>query len=251
MTDTSATHGLFAELLEGAKALEERPTILAERDNAKREAEQHKGTVDQYKQWHEDMATQIAQLKEALANKEADLDHATFREGQVRAQLEMLVGAFKTVVGEAQAAVELVEPKPAADVAVATEVTQSAAVPFQGDTASQVKDSNDTSGSNTVTGNLTATEQPDTVQAAGTVSNGGNGASDPFATNPASSEPSSQAAGTDTAPTGNSADTNQAQGNPNAKAYWNKPTSETWRSWTASGGERPHWVEDAQLDTVY
>ena len=51
-------------------------------------------------------------LRSRLAELEAALNDATFREGEVRGKLEMLVSTFKSVVGEAQAAVELIEPPP-------------------------------------------------------------------------------------------------------------------------------------------
>ena len=110
--DTPHTTGLFAELLAGAQAVQERPTILAERDRAKAELEAANDRLNEYRTWHDDMARQINDLKAAADAKEAELAQATFRESQVRTQLEMLVDAFKTVVGDAQAAVELVTPKP-------------------------------------------------------------------------------------------------------------------------------------------
>lgn len=247
-TNTSATHGLFAELLEGAKALEERPTIIAERDRAKSEVEFHKSRVDEYRGWHDDMAAQISALKAQIAAQEADLASATFREGQVRGQLEMLVGAFKTVVGEAQAAVELIEPKPEPVPEPMTTTSEPNILPFtdQGQEASQARALSDTSGISQDTSSSTPLpfEATDTIHATGEISRNTE-ASGPFAaTN--ETDPFSTA-GTATASTGISADTPNAPGKP----YWAKPTPMTWRTWMAQGGERPRWVEDAQLDTAY
>ena len=222
MTDNNATHSLFAELLEGAKALEERPTLIADRDKAKAESDFHKARLDEYKIWHDDMSKQIADLKATIEAKEADLVQATFRESQVRSQLEMLVGAFKTVVGEAQAAVELVEPPKPATPDVPSNVTeaqpteaQPAATPFEGSEAvadtSPSQDTSDTSqGSNTIAANTSDSEVSGNIPA---------GAPTPNATAP--------------------------------RPYWAKPTAMKWSEWISKGGERAPWVGAYQLENAY
>ena len=54
----------------------------------------------------------IKAQQEVLETKEAALRDATFRESELRVKLEILTGLLKTVVGEANNAIEMVEPKP-------------------------------------------------------------------------------------------------------------------------------------------
>lgn len=108
MTDhTNPTNmsSFFDELVRAKQAMETLPTVQAELDRTKGEH----GVI---RERFETLATAHTTLQQTLTDTEAKLKDATFRESEVRAKLEILTGLLKDVVGEANLAIEMVEPRP-------------------------------------------------------------------------------------------------------------------------------------------
>lgn len=278
------TTGLFAELLEGAKALAERPTLIADAERAKAEAAHHASMVDDYRKAFDDMKAQIDSLTAQLASKEADLAQATKSKEDVDSKLSVLLDAVRGVVGEVNAAVSLVEPpsaaKPAEVDATPSDAQGSSNESANGDSATTAGQSQGQSASSPTNGGQGATSQ------SGQGDNGGgsaatatyregeaspsplppsNGAGDasgdasPGASGRGESD-TPLAPGSSASSTGEASNAAPAMNNtqrepgstadPSATAsqpkdYWNKPDGMSWADWAASGGHLPAWERPA------
>jgi len=242
--DTPNTHGLFAELLAGAKAVQELPQIIAERDIAKSDVEFQKGRLSQTQTELDKANAALTEQELRIKALEAELAQATFRETEVRAKLETLVSSFKNVIGEVKAAAELatelVEPTPAPQpepVAVAPETQynlEHVISPFVDANVSPSGSYDATSGTTQgLTGDTTpstSVEQPSSLFTQ---------------TSPPSDTTESGSDTTETPFVG------ALPPDPINKPYWEKPTNTTWREWINSGGERAPWVRNDKLDYAY
>lgn len=105
-----AVNNVFNAFVEAQRAMQRLPEAEAELAKAKGELGVTYDKLDRAYMGQSNLQDEIYRLRDELAAKEAALSDATFREEQTRNQLQMLVGTLKSVVGEAHAAVELVEP---------------------------------------------------------------------------------------------------------------------------------------------
>jgi hypothetical protein len=109
---TNGINEVFNAFVEAQKAMQRLPEAEADLARAKGELAVTYNRLDAAWAEGDRLNGKIAEVSTALSDSEAALRDATFREQQLRDKLEMLLGAFKGVIGEASAAVELVEPKP-------------------------------------------------------------------------------------------------------------------------------------------
>lgn len=195
----------FDELVEAKRAVESLPIVQSQLDELNSKhlelANDHQNALD-----HADQLQRVIDAQKAeLAEKEAALSDATFRESGVRAQLEMLVGTFKTVIGEASSAVDLVEPKP---LPVVGAPTIAPTTDFVGnDTAAKPSGERDTDPTSAAASNIGTTMQTE---------------------GPNATEGSSAGLASLTPNT--------------ASPYWLKPDSVTWATWIGLGHEYPSWI---------
>jgi uncharacterized membrane protein len=238
--DTPNTHGLFAELLAGAKAVQELPQVIAERDRANVELEFQKDRVRDTQVALDKANAAITEQSLRIQALEAELAQSTFREQEVRTKLESLVASFKSVIGEVKAAAELanelVEPVPAPQPEpVATAPDSHYELP--GYVSSPFVDANASpTGSSSDTWDTTPGPIGDT-----TLGEVGQPSSPFIQTSPPS----------DTTEPGPYIGDAALPPDPIHKPYWEKPTNATWREWIHGGGEKAPWVTDDKLDYAY
>ena len=240
--DTPNTHGLFAELLAGAKAVQELPQVIAERDTAKSEVEFHKGRLSDTQKELDSARETLAAYDRRVQDLEAELAQSTFREQEVRTKLETLVTSFKNVIGEVKAAAdlanELVEvpaPAPQPEPTVAPDIT-----PQTGHVSSPFVDAN-VSPSGSYSDILDTTPDP----IGNTIAVDVQPSSPTTQTSPPSD---ATASGSDTTATPS---VGVLPPDPINKPYWEKPTNTTWREWINGGGEKAPWVSNEKLDYAY
>jgi hypothetical protein len=258
--DAPNTTGLFAELLAGAEAVKERPSLIAERDKALSDVKFHQERLGQFREAHDTMSARIAELEAALATKEAELAQSTFREQEVGNKLQALVTSFKHVIGEVKSAADLAselvaEPEPVKEQAPVNttppaptwETITITPDPIDnrytaGPTEDSVRPFVD--GTPTTSNDTWGTSQPHT----GDTSHAALQPNDPFVAASPQEAPSTPAPTLPPFPAGGSADSsNIASG----KEYWHKPTTMSREDWVASGGELAPWDKNEDLYIPY
>jgi hypothetical protein len=248
--DAPNTTGLFAELLAGAEAVKERPSLIAERDKALSDVKFHQERLGQFREAHDTMSARIAELEATLATKEAELAQSTFREQEVGNKLQALVTSFKHVIGEVKSAADLAselvaEPEP---------IKEQAPVPVVQDLAdnfaSHYGDSNVpkeprpfVDGTPTTSNDTWGTSQPHT----GDTSHAALQPNDPFVAASPQEAPSTPAPTVAPFPAGSADSSNIVSG----KEYWHKPTTMSREDWVASGGEPAPWDKNEDLYIPY
>lgn len=226
----SRTQGLFAELLEGARALEERPGLEAKIADAEAASARANAAAKFAEERYAALAADYDRIKAELAAKEAELAHATFREKEAGDKLAVLVGAFKSVNREINETVELVAPEPKSEPVPTPEPTSTTST-----TAGE---------SSTDLPGVYPWDQgmiPDTYN-------------EPTATDVASDKTTEVAVTPQEGPTSDTSASTIGMTTPTAdtsvfkpyadKPYWLKPDSLSWRDWTNGGGDRAPWLKD-------
>lgn len=272
----SNMNSFFDELVEAKKAMERLPTVERQLSFALGEASVTRDRLDKAFQSNDELRLEIETLYSTLRAKEIALADATFRESEVRTKLEMLVGTFKTVVGEAQAAVELIEPKPEPVVqaipiqaegddgdfvpldvgnahldqqpiqnsgvnttAPSESFSDSSGSFVDTDTAlrpSGESDTNPTQADGSGQSSNTTTSMPTTPSTSESTWHGYQREADPI-TASATVEPE-----TSTAPIP-AVSTDSSPPEPAApRPYWLKPDRLSWAEWITSGNEYPQWI---------
>lgn len=220
----SRTQGLFAELLEGARALEERPALEAKIADAQSARDYAMATAKFAEERYAALAADYDRIKAELATKEAELAQATFREKEAGDKLEVLVDAFKSVSRKVNESVELVAPEPKPELESMPAPTPVADTSTTSTTAGEV--STDLPGTypwnKPEVTEVAVTSNPDPISVAST-------------------------------DTGMPSTVDTSASKPHAdKPYWFKPDSLTWREWIDGGGERAPWLKDGDnLDLRY
>ena len=243
----SNMNSFFDELVEAKKAMEALPTVSAERDRAKGELEVTLRRLDEAYNVQLNFESDIDILRRELAAKEAELAQATFREGEVRSQLEMLVGTFKSVVGDASAAIDLVTPKAPEPVAEPTPTPADPVgqEPNGGDNTPYAPFASTTTGT-TETDATSVTDIPNwrTPQVEEvTQSNSG-----PTVSSMADgSAPANWEEEIRTMESGTAANAGVTASQPEPEPYWKKPDGITWRQWQNQGNELPWWSHSADF----
>jgi len=254
--DNPQTHGLFEELLAGAKAVQELPTVKAELDRTKSESEFKDKRLDEFRSEMSKLNATNGELQAKLTAMEEAHKQATFREQEVRAKLETLVTSFRGVIGEVKAAADLAnelveEPKPVptleghAGQAFSGDVniTEGSNIhPFEVEASHSTSDGtaplDRTSGVSTQGG---FEDELHTVEVEHT--------SSPFVssqTDQSAPAPLQSHSGGSATPEANATSTSEP-----VKEYWLKPTPMKWRDWVAQGGHKAPWVRDDDLDYSY
>jgi hypothetical protein len=101
---------LFSEFAAAYEAIRQLPILEAKAAEALAAQEKAVDDLCTIKDQLVDRDTEIANLALKLAEAEAALAQATFREKEAGDKLEVILGAVKSIVGEGSAAVSLVEP---------------------------------------------------------------------------------------------------------------------------------------------
>ena len=281
----SNMNSFFDELVEAKKAMEALPTVIVERDRAKGELEVTLRRLDDAYNGQRNLESDLDILRRELAAKEAELAQATFREGEVRSQLEMLVGTFKSVVGDASAAIDLVTPKPEPDPIDnrydAGPLADPVGQEHNGGGSEPYAPFASTTTGTTETADMSVTDipnwrKPEVSEAptsfASAVASEANGSSTTQNASPSGSN-GSEVTQSNSGPTVSSTDAQSPIATPNANAmdnggsaqssapasqpepepYWKKPDGITWRQWQNQGNKLPWWshCDDFALDSTY
>lgn len=248
-SDTANRMGsLFNDFLEAAKAIEERPALEAHIRDAEADRDRAQSEVIFVNNRLTEAGNTIAELRTKVAQLEADLARATFRETEARNSMDLVLGALKETMNNAKAAVELVEPPVPEPVPVQPEVTIDAAFPYEVRTEEQHNMAGMFSGpAPTNPPSLSGgADEGYTFPSSGGVTVG-DATQSPYGTPPAAVP----------APAGETASAywteprreEQVWSEPipvkpyAGQPYWMKSSSMTWATWEAGGGAVPHWVD--------
>ena len=210
-------------------------------------------------------------LRSRLAELEAALNDATFREGEVRGKLEMLVSTFKSVVGEAQAAVELIEPTPVPEpppMAVADPVIGNPTEPATLE-ASQTSETSNGNGwqskiaekafgnyEDQATSNPTPTVSVDdhglsaTSSSVETDETSASMVLRPFSassTTPPDTPAPPSSTESPATPSDTASSPSDTKKHWNRSAFWEKPELMSWNEWYSGGGLLPNWLDPNTL----
>lgn len=121
---SSDINNVFNAFVEAQKAMNELPEVKRELERVTGEGHVTRGRLEDAWRANDDLVNKLAEMQAALAAKEAALDTATFRASETQSKLDMLLGSFKAVIGEAGAAIELAEPPPPVVEPEATTIVQ-------------------------------------------------------------------------------------------------------------------------------
>lgn len=234
MSNTEHTHGLFAELLQGAKALEERPQLEArirdlesDRDYALQESFAAKDEAQRLRE-------HLSSLEARIAEREAALAQATKSAEDAQNTLTQIVGLVKGISDDVGAVVSLAEPPvPPMPYASTSDTTGGYSL--------------DPIGEGVVVTSVEADRGPSEEFPAsdGASPTGSVFERDPFANSiyhheETTPNPTPTAGGDAEWSTPNATEvTPNTVGN---KPYWTKPDHQTWQSWLAEGGDLAPWV---------
>jgi hypothetical protein len=261
------TTGLFAELLEGANALAQRPTLIAEKDQAIAEAKAAHDRAESFANRLWQREAEISDLKAKLEEKEAALAQATFQHSELGSKLSLVASVLKDVMGNATAAMELVEPpKPEPELVIGEPVTVEGVKTYDPDPtpSTEASQSSDTNLGSTTTNSEKQVGGPVDLPGTFIHSEGfietkvGEHSiieptrGEPFVTSPEDQSASGPTASSMDAPsavaapaTGSSSADTPAVNSTAAslpKPYWEKPKDEEWFSWAKAGNDVAPWV---------
>ncbi len=245
-SDTANRMGsLFNDFLEAAKAIEERPALEAHIRDAEADRDRAKSEAQFANERLTAAGDTIAELRTKVAELEAALAQATFREKAARDSMDLVLGALKETMNNAKAAVELVEPPTPEP--VPAEVTINESFPYDDrldrpyESARPVEQYHSTAG-------MFSGPAPTNPPSLSGGADAGDATPSLYGTPPAAAP----------APVGETAsaywneprreesvapstfvDPKPYAGQP----YWMKPSNMPWATWEAGGGAVPHWVD--------
>lgn len=240
-SDTANRMGsLFNDFLEAAKAIEERPALEARIIEAEVARDRARSEANFANERLASAGDTIVDLRAKVAELEAALAQATFREKAARDSMELVLGALKETMSNAKAAVELVEPPAPEPVPVEPEVTIiDTPFPYEPRPVEQFHS----------TAGMFDGPQPVNPPSlsggadAGEPNHPFGGPSAGDATPSLSGTPAAAPPVPAEAPACASLD---EPGDPMPYAgqpYWMKSSNITWATWEAGGGAVPHWVD--------
>lgn len=246
-SDTANRMGsLFNDFLEAAKAIEERPALEARIIEAEVARDRARSEANFANERLASAGDTIVDLRAKVAELEAALAQATFREKAARDSMELVLGALKETMSNAKAAVELVEP-PAPE--PQPEVT-TIDVPFPYE--SRAEEHHNMSG---LFSGPAPTNPPSISGGADEdytfPSSGGVTVSDatpslygtPPAADPVPPAETASAYWNEPRRSEPVAATSEPQRPYAGQPYWMKSSNITWATWEAGGGTVPHWVD--------
>ena len=220
MTDTAAVDrmgSLFNDFLAAAEAIKQRPQLEAKVADAEAQRDRAKAEAQFANDRLEDEQIRNDALRAKVAQLEADLAQATFREKEARDNLGLVVDTLKGAMSNAKAAIELVEPpvvEPPSPVEASTTTELPGAYPWN-----EPVPPNPTMLS---TGDIApASDIAPTVEASpyGTPQ-----AAAPVPVEDTASKPYSD------------------------KPYWVKPDAVSWKTWTEGGGDKAPWIKETDWE---
>jgi len=265
---SSQVNDVFNAFVEAQKAMQRLPEAEAELARAKGEQEVTRQRLEQEWTQHDRTKEVLSATQSELSAKEAALRDATFREQQLRDQLSMLVSTFKAVVGEATAAVELVEPKPEPVTEPSpgiSETDQSVYHPIPTDGAVSGNDPAPTVDGSQTASAASATDLPGTFQPGSGfrpdnedlayIPYGFDKPKEETVTPPENPTPAASIGGTTTTSEASAGFDSPRHPKSNAnRPYWEKPSNVTWFDWYTSGGDLAPWCRhstDDQLKSIF